>query len=181
VKGSALRRLLHAGSAAVLLIPVLADWDRLRSVLVVVAVVAVVGDVARIKLPQLSHRLATWVPVFRPGETERLCGATWLSLGYALAAWFPPISPAAGILVSALADPAASWVGGWKSRSVGKTANGSMAALVTSLVVLAMLGLPWEAVVAGAVVGTLLERWPGSCNDNLVVAPGVACVVWLLS
>ena len=176
-----LRRILHAGSAAVLLIPLLADWGQLRWVLVVVAVVAVVVDVARIRLPQLSHRLATWVPVFRAGETGRLCGATWLSLGYALAVWFPPVAPAAGILVSALADPAASLVGGWNSRSVGKTANGSMAALVTSLVVLAMLGLPWQAAVSGAVVGTLLERWPGPCNDNLVIAPGVACVVWLLS
>jgi len=124
VKGPALRRLLHAGSAAVLLIPLLADWGQLRSVLVAVAVVAVIGDVARIKLPKLSRRLATWVPVFRSGETGRLCGATWLSLGYALAAWFPPIAPAAGILVSALADPAASLVGGWTSPSVGKTVSG---------------------------------------------------------
>ena len=181
MKGPALRRLLHAGSAAVLLIPLLADWGQLRSVLVAVAVVAVIGDVARIKLPKLSRRLATWVPVFRSGETGRLCGATWLSLGYALAAWFPPIAPAAGILVSALADPAASLVGGWASPSVGKTVSGSVAALVTALVVLATLGLPWPAVVSGAAVGALLERWPGLCSDNLVVAPGVACVVWLLT
>jgi len=181
VKGPALRRLLHAGSGAVLLIPVLAGWDRFRLVMMAGASVALIVDVLRIRFPQLSQRLATMVPVFRLGETGRLCGATWLSLGYALAAWFPPIAPVAGILVSALADPAASLVGGWKSSSVGKTPSGSVAALVTSLVVLAMLGLPWPAVVSGAVVGTLLERWPGPCNDNLVVAPGVACVVWLLS
>ena len=34
-------------------------------------------------------------------------------------------------------------------------------------------------VIGAAVVGTALERWPGPINDNLLVAPGVACVVWI--
>jgi hypothetical protein len=45
--------------------------------------------------------------------------------------------------------------------------------------VLIVLGLPWLGVVGGALAAMLLERWPGPLNDNLVVAPGVALIVWL--
>ena len=108
MRGKALRRVLHTSSALVLMIPLVYDWSVLRILLAVTAVVAVVVDIARIRMPGLRHRLARWVPVFRDAEAGRLCGATWLSLGYALAAWFPPVAPAAGILVGAVADPAAS-------------------------------------------------------------------------
>ncbi|UCD23630.1 MAG: hypothetical protein JSW51_11390 [Gemmatimonadota bacterium] len=181
MRGPPLRRLLHVGSAVVLLIPLWASWDLLRLALGILAAIAVALDLARIGLPNVGRRIVEMVPVFRDMEARRLSGATWLSLGYALSAWFPPIAPAAGILVSASADPAASMVGGLSADSVGKTVIGSLAALGTSVVVLTLLGLPWQAVVVGAVIGTALERWPGPCDDNLVVAPGVACVVWLLT
>ena len=181
MKGRALRRVLHASSAAVLVIPLAFDWNLLRLLLVATALVAVTVDMARIRIGWLRQQLARMVPVFRETEATRICGATWLSLGYALAAWFPPIAPAAGILVGAFADPAASAAGSWKASSKGKTARGSSAALITAALALTAIGLPWQAVVAGSLVGAMLERWPGPCSDNLLVAPGVACTVWLLT
>ena len=181
MRGRTLRRALHVSSAAVLVIPLVYDWDSLRLLLSTAAFVAVVFDIARIRIAWLHQGLARWVPVFRETEANRLCGATWLSLGYALAAWFPPIAPAAGILVGAFADPAASAVGSWKASSKGKTTRGSATALITAALALTAIGLPWQAVVGGSIVGALLERWPGPCSDNLLVAPGVACTVWLLT
>ncbi|UCG86300.1 MAG: hypothetical protein JSW71_20745 [Gemmatimonadota bacterium] len=176
-----LRRLLHASSATVLLIPMLGSWSLLRVTLVVAAVMALLMDVARIRLGTLGHRVERLVPVFRTGEAGRLNGATWLCIGYALSGWFPPMATAAGILAGALADPAASLVGGWAGRSRAKTASGSLAALAVSFVALWLLGLSWPAVLGGAVVGTVLERWPGPFDDNVLIAPGVACIVWLIA
>jgi hypothetical protein len=42
------------------------------------------------------------------------------------------------------------------------------------------MGIPLVAVVGGAVGAMALERWSGPLNDNLVVAPGAALIVWLL-
>ena len=179
MSGATLRRLLHAVSAAVLLIPLAADWNLLRVTLAVVAVLALALDSTRIKWGAVSRHFRRLVPLFRPAESARLNGATWLCLGYALAAWFPPLAPVGGILVAALADPAASLVGTWGRDSGHKTLRGSAAALAVSLAALWLVGFSWPPVICGAVVGTILERWSGPLDDNLLIAPGVACVVWL--
>jgi dolichol kinase len=98
-----------------------------------------------------------------------------------VAVWAPAPGPAAGILVAAFADPAAAVVGGRFGSGARKTWQGTAAAAVVALAVLVALGLPREAVLAGTVVGTLLERWPGALNDNLLVAPAVAAVVRMLA
>ena len=173
------RRLLHAVSAMVLLIAVVGSWDLLRLALVCAAVVALLLDWARTRLSTWGDYLERLAPLFKPAEANRLNGATWLCVGYALASWFPPMAPAGGILVAALADPAAALAGGLAGPSRGKTAHGSVAALMVSLVGLWLVGFSWPATLCGAVVGAVLERWPGPLDDNVLIAPGVACVVWL--
>ena len=179
MSSQALRRLLHVGSVVILVIPLISSWDLLRVVVVLGTVLAVTLDLIRLKFASLRRRIADLVPVFRPAEDRRVSGATWLCAGYALAVLFPPLSPAAGILVGGLADPAASLVGSRTGGSGKKTVSGSLAALAVSLLALWLIGLPWPSVIGAAVVGTALERWPGPINDNLLVAPGVACVVWI--
>ncbi len=177
--GSSLRRVLHAGSGALLFAIPLGSWNLLRGSLAVLVFVALIADAARIAYPGFRERVAKLVPVFRPNESSRLSGATWLSIGYLLAAAFPEPAPLAGILVSALADPAASVAGGWGRKSVEKTLRGSLAALVVGTGILTALQLPPLAVLSGAVTGALLERWSGRLDDNLLVAPGVTMMVWL--
>ena len=177
----ALRRTLHVATAGVLLLPLVTSWGLFRGVVVGVATIALAVDTARILRPPLHRRLAAMVPVFRDAERSRLSGATWLWLGYAMAVWAPNPGPAAGILVAALADPAAALVGERFRPGNGKSWQGTAAAAAVALVVLTALGLPREAVLAGAVVGTLLERWPGPLDDNLLVPPAVAAVVAVLA
>jgi dolichol kinase len=113
-----LRRLLHAATAALLLLS-LHSLTALRIGTLVVATAAFGLELARLRSPAVRQRLARLFPVFRPRETTRLSGAAWLALGYAVAAWFPPPGPAAGILAGALADPAGSWIGGRWGGGVG--------------------------------------------------------------
>jgi len=181
VTTSGLRRLIHAGTAVLLLIPVVASWDVLRAILIGATVLGLVFEIVRInalKLPPLLSRLSM---LFRSGEANRPSGAWWLSVGYCVAAWVPQPGAAAGIIVGALADPAASLVGSSRGQSSSKTAHGSGAAFAVSIVVLVCVGLPWIPILGGAVVGTVLERWSGPFDDNLIVAPGVAAAVWLLA
>lgn len=177
---AAIRRILHASSALVLLLALHDAEGLLRYVLAGCAVAAVVADSLRIARPAFGSFVIGLVPVFRTSELARVSGATWLCIGYALAAWFPQPAATAGILVGALADPAASWVG---SRIAGlskkKTWAGSGAAAVVAAAALLALRIPCVGVVVGTTGAAVLERWPGPLNDNLVVAPGVALVVWL--
>jgi dolichol kinase len=105
----------------------------------------------------------------------------WLTVGYAVASLFPSPAPVAGILVGACADPAASWVGEAGTRTGTKTWRGSAAHLVTAVAVLQLGGVSWAGSIVAAVIGTIVERYPGPFNDNLVVAPAVAVSVSLLA
>ena len=174
------RRLLHASSALVLLLHFSGSPDLLRNTLIGGAAFAAILDVLRVTRPAFGAFMTELVPVFRVSESHRLSGATWLSIGYAVAAWFPHPAATAGILAGALADPAASWIGSTVAKpSTTKTWLGSGAAAVVAAAVLLTTGIPLALVVGGAVVAMLLERWSGPLNDNLVVAPGVALFVWV--
>jgi len=132
-------------------------------------------------MPAFNAFITGLVPVFRATESTKISGATWLSVGYALASWFPHPAMTAGILAGAFADPAASWAGSKLSRSsLKKTWVGSGVALAVAAMVVFSVVTSWNATVAGAVAAMVLERWSRPLNDNLVIAPGTALVVWLI-
>lgn len=181
MNAAALRRAIHASTAAILFLVVLGDWTLLRWVTAGLLGLAGVVEVIRLRHESVRAALAHGVPVFRPEESRRASGAFWLLAGYAGAAWFPVPGPAAGILSAALADPAASLVGTRWGRGAAKSWVGTAAAWGVSFLVLSLLGLSWIAVLVGSVVNAALERWPGRFNDNLLMPIGVAAVVWLTS
>lgn len=174
------RAVLHA-STALLLLPLLASWQALRTVLALTALAAVAFEVLRLSRPEIRELAARWVPVFRPPEATRPSGAAWLFVGYALAGWMPPPAPAAAVLAGALADPAAALVGGRFGRGQPKSWPGTLAALAVATGALWVFGIPPLAAGAAGLAAAALERWSGSVNDNLVIAPGVGLVVWWLA
>jgi dolichol kinase len=177
----ALRRIIHASSAAVLLLAYFGSGELLRYGLAAGAAVALVLDWVRVRNAAFGLFVTNLVPVFRASESNQLSGATWLSVGYAVAAWFPTPAATAGILAGAFADPAASLVGSrFAVDGAKKTWPGSCAAAVASALALLIVGIPSAAVIAGAAAAMVLERWPGPFNDNLLVAPGVSAAVLLL-
>jgi dolichol kinase len=181
VTGTALRRAIHAASGAVLLLIYVAPPVVYRSLIVGATVAALGVDLVRIGKPAVHEVLFRALPVFRPSERYRLSGASWLMLGYTAAVLLPSRAAAAGILVGALADPAAAMVGERLGGSRAKSWSGTLAALVTGCAALAASGFPIHVVVVASAVGAAAERWSGPVDDNLVVAPVVGATVVLLA
>ena len=177
----ALRRTIHVSTGAVVLVGVLAGWHTLRLGITGLAVVALFVELVRLRFAAFREVLARTVPVFLPEESRRPCGAFWLLLGYASAAWIPVPGAAAGILTAAVADPIASAVGGRWGGGEPKSWIGTGAVLAASLVVLLALRMPLVAVVAASVTAAASERWSRPLDDNLVLAPAVAAVIWMLT
>jgi dolichol kinase len=181
VTSAGLRRLAHAGTAVVLLLVPAFSWTHLRWTLTAGALLAVVADAIRLTNPEFRTWVERAVPLFRPSEAHRLSGAACLALAYAVAAWFPPPVPAAAILVGALADPAASWIGSRAGGGARKSWPGTGAAWAAGVLALLGLGYTWPVAGGVAAVGAGLERWSIAWDDNLAVAPGVGLVVFLLA
>ncbi len=176
----ALRRLLHASTAAIALLGSLVSWPGVRLLLVAVAAGAVLFDAVRLSVPRVGTALRA-VSMYRDREHIRPSGAMWLAVGYGLAALFPETAAAPGIVVGAVADPAAAWIGSLRGLPGSKTWRGSLAHFLVAAVALASFGFPVSTIVAGAAVGTALERWSGFVDDNLLIAPGVALTLTLLA
>ncbi|MFQ6044805.1 MAG: hypothetical protein ACE5PT_00410 [Gemmatimonadales bacterium] len=181
MSGTASRRLVHAGTALVLLVPLVTGWGVARLLVVAVAAIAFVVDGVRVLQPAVHRVLSGVLPLFRPEEERRLSGATWLWLGYALAVWLPAPGPLAGILVAAWADPAASLVGERFGVPGRKTLAGTLTAGAVACAVVLALGLPLAAVAAGSAVAAVVERWSGILDDNLLLPPAVALTVGYLA
>ena len=186
VTGAALRRFLHASTSSILLVGLWGDWETFRLAVHALLGIAVVGEGLRLGHAGFRGAIARAFPVFRPEESRRPSGAFWLVAGYAAASWVPFPGAAAGVLAAAFADPAASIVGTrWGGGMAGgggtrKSWVGSAAAWAAAAAVLMSLRLPMQAALAGAFAAAAAERIPRPFDDNLVVAPAVAVVTWLL-
>jgi dolichol kinase len=163
------------------LLPALCSTALLPLTLLWVAALAVLIEMLRLANPRVEQWLASRVPVYRPREARRASGALWLAFGYAIAAWLPMPGPVAGILAGALADPAASWVGGCWGQGAPKSWAGSGAAFFVTVGVTIAVGATPSAGVAAGLVGAALERWSSPMDDNLLMAPAVAATVALLA
>ena len=178
--GPALRRALHAVSAAVaLLVLVSPPALRLGSAGLVATMLAL--EVARLRSDAVARMLARLVPVYRDRERRRPSGALWLLLAYAACAWFPYPASVAGILVGALADPAGAALGSRFGRGARKSIPGSAAVAGVAMLVTVAVGVSWVTAVLAGSAAAIAERWPGPLDDNLVVAPVTAAVVAALA
>lgn len=176
MSGPALRRALHAASAAVCLLIVFSPTAlRLGTALLVAAMVVL--EVARLRSGAVAAALTWWIPVYREREQGRPSGALWLLVAYAACAWFPPPASVAGILAGGLADPAGAVVGSWAGGGVGKSLAGSAAVAGVAILVIRAAGAPWLAAGLAGLAAGVAERASGPLDDNLVVAPVAALVV----
>lgn len=181
MSSEARRRLLHVASGCVVVLAPVTSWSVLRVVLTCTAVLAVLLELARLHKSAVNEMLRRVVPVYRMHERTRPSGAMWLAVGYALAALASSPAPAAGILVAAIADPAASLAGSTSEHrpDEGKTVRGTVVHWLVAVGILTLLGWSWTAVVVGASVASIVERWPLGLDDNLLVPPATALAVLL--
>jgi dolichol kinase len=115
-------------------------------------------------------------------EVATVASSTWYTAGVILAlAVLPREAALSGILILALADPAASLVGQrWGRRPM---LGGSLEGMASFAVVAAgVLLLPHEPLVAllAAPPAAIAERLAGRLDDNLVMPVASGAIVWLL-
>lgn len=149
-----------------------AEW---RIVLIVLVGAAIAIDLVRIHDRRVGRFFREFFgELLREHESFNLLGSTYLLLASLLAIEvFPQPMAAAAIGFTVLGDAWAAIVGrAWgRTRFFGKTLEGALAGLVACLAwasYLALTGhLPWNVVVAGALVASLVELLPIPLDDNL--------------
>lgn len=180
------RRLFHAfnGTSVVVALTFL-PIGRWMAVSILGALLAgmVLLDGLRLTNRGLNRRFfRIFAPLASPREARGVASSTWYALGVVLTLLlFPRPAALAGILVLALADPAAGLVGKlWGRRRLGTgTWEGSGTFAVVAFLSL-LLFVPWWAALLVAVVTAALERMPWPLDDNLVIPPIVAGLMLLL-
>lgn len=180
------RRVFHAASGIVIsagLLFVDPPWLLATAVLGGITLLLLAVDLARLGVPavnrlffRLLRRLAS------PREARRPASSTWYMAGcFVAVAVFPRSVAVASILVLALADPLASYVGRrWGRRPWGSgTVEGSAVFLSVAVLVLWPVA-GWGAALVAAVGTTLVERIPWALDDNLTVPLTAGFLLWSL-
>ncbi len=180
------RRAFHAANGVFLVLALktlpIGTWTAAVLLGTVLSVLVLVDGV-RLANPSLNRLFfQAFSHLASPREAGGLASSTWYLLGVVLTLMiFPRHEALAGILVLALADPAAGFVGrSWGKRRLGTgTVEGTLTfAVVAFLTLLAFA--PWRVALATAVVTALVERTPWSLDDNLVLPPTVAALLYFL-
>jgi dolichol kinase len=174
------RKAIHVSSTAVPLLVWLVPRPLAVAVLVPVAILALVIDVARHRIrPFRYHFLRHTRTMLRHHERRGLAGATWMALAYAAALLlFPKPVAVAAMLFNGLGDAAAALVGkrwGRRRTAWGKSWEGFAAGLLVDLGVglgmwmLAPDVVPLAGAVVGALVAASIEFAPLPLDDNVRV------------
>lgn len=180
------RRVMHAANGvlvamALSLLPIPRGW----AVALLLAALAAQGalDFVRLRRPQIN---AVFFSVFRrvasPREATGIASSTWYTMGLVLVvALFPREAAVSGILVLALADPAASYVGRRWGRKplLGASAEGTGVFVAVTFLVLAARHGPVTALM-GAITAALAERLSWPLDDNLTIPVATAAAVTFL-
>ncbi len=180
------RRIFHATNGIVMAgVLLLADppWATAVVLLTLLTLGAFALDVVRFTVPVVNRLFFRVLrPLASPREATGIASSTWYLVGCTLAVVaFPREIAVAAILVLALADPAASWIGRrWGRRRLGTgTFLGTSAfAAVAAAVLTPFLGLPAALLVGVATAGVEILPWP--LDDNLVVPLVAGALAWNL-
>lgn len=145
-------------------------------------------DLARWRYPRLNRWSLIQAIGLKPQEQRGLNGASYLLLAALIVFLaFETKVAALALLFLTVGDPVAAVVGRrWgRHRLRGKSIEGSLAfmvsALVPGLLLAPAFGLKIGVVILAAGVASLLELLSLPPDDNLIVPPGAALVIFLLS
>jgi dolichol kinase len=180
------RRLFHAASGvgiATGLVLLEIPWGVAVGLLALLTLLAAGIDLLRLTRPAVNVLFFRVLrPLASPREARRVASSTWYLLGILLAvAFFPRSVAVPAILVLALADPAASYLGRrWGRRRLGAgTVEGSLVFLGVALAVLVPLA-GWLVGTATALVTAVVEVIPLPVDDNLLIPLLSGALLWSL-
>jgi len=180
------RRVFHAGSGTILVlvlhnfpIPAPTVLGAFGTLLLALATL----DGLRLAFPHLNRRFFSVLSLLAsPREAGKIASSTWYVLGILLTlALFPRNVALGGILVLALADPTASYLGRrWGKRKLGGgTVEGSVVFTVVASGTLSLFA-PWAPALGAALVTAAIEALPWPVDDNLSVPLTAAGALFLL-
>lgn len=176
------RRLAHLATGVVVLATAFVPHRVTSVVLLVLVGAAAVAEVARRRVPAAQRGIeAIGGAMLRPREAQGITGPTLLVIGYALT-WFlfSPGAAVPGMVVAAVADPAAALIGRKWGRVPGrKSLAGSAAAFAASCAVLFAMALPPGAALVAGAAAAVAERLPDGDNVAVPVATAFALQVLL--
>lgn len=182
-RAEGVRKAIH-GAASLVAAAVVALLDPVPAAVILAGAttVALAVELARRVSPAAARLFGRLAGLLKDRERVGLTGATTLSMGFTVAAALFPGAPTMfGILVTGLADPAASVVGvrGRLRYPGGKSVAGSAAFLVVALLVALGLGLEPGPAAVTALMLTALEAIGSPIDDNLYlpVAGALALVL----
>ena len=181
------RRVFHAlnGIAIALVLSwILPDVDLARWAFGGLAAMLLVLDVIRLSSSSLNltfFRLFRWFA--SPREATRIASSTWYIVGVLLLVlWFPPRTWIPAVLVLALGDPAASYVGRrWGTRRLGGgSVQGSAAFLVVTTLVVSWFCPGWRALAVALGVGAVEALPRFVVDDNVTIPLATAALMTVL-
>ena len=180
------RRIFHAITGLVvagLLVWAPLPQQPLALALVIAAAGALVLDLIRLRVPSVNRRFFRVLkPLASPREARGIASSSWFLVGVALTLLlFPGRVALAAILVLALADPAASYLGRrWGRIRFGSgTAEGSLTFLGVAACILVPLG-GWGPGAVTALLVSAIERAPWPLDDNLTIPLVTGLLLWSL-
>lgn len=153
-----------------------------------VALGAVVVGLLILDVVRLRHARANemffraFVHLASPREARGIASSTWYAVALlVVVAFFPFPAAVSGILVLAVSDPAASWVGRrWGTKPfLGGTLEGSLVFLATALAILAFRH-PLPLAFVTALLAMVAERVSWPVDDNFAVPVTTAAALTLL-
>jgi phytol kinase len=180
------RRILHLATGLVIagaLVRLDPPWSWAVGTLGALTLLLFLGELVRFSIPalnQLFFRLLR--PLASPREARGVASSTWYVAGcFVAVTLFPREVAVAAILVLALADPVATYVGQrWGRRPFGTgTVEGSVAfGIVALLILVPFAGWSVGALVAAVTAG--VERIPWPLDDNLTIPLVTGLLLWSL-
>ncbi len=158
-------------------------WIVAVGVLAALTVGAFLVDAVRFAAPAVNRLFFRLLrPFASPREAAGPASSTWYLVGCTMAvAVFPREIAVAAILVLALADPAASWLGRVRGRrrlGTGTVLGTGIFVAVAAAVLVPFVGLPSAILVALGTAAAEVLPWP--LDDNLVVPLVAGALAWSL-
>jgi len=179
-----IRKLIHASA---LVVPILTEVTSRAIILVALCTVVALyslEEVLRLKGRRLPLITTFTLRMSRPQETTHfVVRPVYLAVGIILALLlFPPKIADASIVIVAVGDPVAAYVGGKIGRRhirSNKTVEGSIAGLVASFLLAAIIVYPLVALAgaAGAMLMELVDR----PDDNLTMPIAAGALMLLMT
>ncbi len=180
------RRLFHLATGAVVAtLLTLPGVPKGTALLVLAAVVVglLLLDVVRLRDTRANEVFfRAFVHLASPREAHGIASSTWYAIALlVVVALFPRAAAVSGIVVLAVSDPAAGWVGRrWGRRPfLGGTLEGSIVFAATAFAVLAFRH-PLPVALVAALAATLAERVSWPVDDNFAVPVTAAAVLTIL-